>query len=171
LGSRLRCILSNPSRIQVGSETPTSPAAVRQEKCLAQRTIEEQLAQIEVQQAKEDAELAARPDADSLGASRQAELREALWRERQLMERVRELERKRGEPPDELGGFMHRMFDTFYSEERVRHAELAVRPDAAKIAGSLQKALEEVIERENQLQHRVKELEAEGEIAQQPSTQ
>lgn len=63
------------------------------------------------------------------------------------------------EGTDRVVSMIDRLLDDFGAEQRKEDAELAKRPDAAHIAGTLQKTLTEALSREALLLDRVKELE------------
>jgi hypothetical protein len=117
-------------------------------------TLKEQIAEDEAKLAQEDAELAARPDAVPMGASRQAELKEALWCEQLVRKKVLELHGNgvtEEDPPGDL-------LDDFYALMRARDAELAIMPKPAAIIAALQRAVEATREREKMWQKELEEV-------------
>jgi hypothetical protein len=90
-----------------------------------------------------------------MGKLHQEELKAALWRERQLWNKVAELEDGTGKEQ----GIQDSFVDDFHLKMRATYTDLAIRPDAAKVIGSLRKALESIQECEEQLRKRVEQLE------------
>ena len=117
---------------------------------------EDFLAKYAAKQAREDAELAARPNAAEAGRGRQEELRAALSRERMLREELATLERDVGE--QELDGIMRAFSYKFHDEQANKDDDLACSPNPATIIGSMEKALQNTLQREGLWQKRVEEL-------------
>jgi hypothetical protein len=123
--------------------------------------LDEQIAGHEAEQAEEDAEYAARPGAAALGAAKQAELKAALWDERQLREQVKALERAQEAAP--RSNWMYQiereLSESLHASLRARDVELAIHPEPGKVVGSLQRAIEGTREREEELRKKLAELE------------
>jgi hypothetical protein len=142
--------LASPA-FEGSGECPTCGTWVKDEG--SDRVLEllrEGMARDEAEQAREDAERAARPGAKELGRARQEELKAALWRERQVM---LECVRRYGDRLDK------EMFIDWNQQCRARDLELAVRPDPENVLDSLEEALQSVPEREQEWRKGVTELE------------
>jgi hypothetical protein len=121
------------------------------------KMLKEQIAEGEAKLAREDAELAVRPDAAAMGASRQTELKEALGREQLVREKVLELRGNgAGEESDDYSP--DALLDDFYAKWRAKDAEFAIMPKPATIVASLQKAIESTREREKMWQKDLEKL-------------
>ncbi|OAI45069.1 hypothetical protein AYO44_13175 [Planctomycetaceae bacterium SCGC AG-212-F19] len=119
------------------------------------------LAQRAVQQAEEDAKLAARPGAAETGARLQKELREALERERQLRQRAEELEDRNGpveENPDIAYAVKWMLFDS-HKDAIEKDTTLAASPTPAELIGTLEKAVKHCEWRAERMRDRIKEQE------------
>jgi hypothetical protein len=114
------------------------------------------------EQAQEDAKLASRPDAVKQGASLQAELKAALWRERLLLDEVAAWKRRGLSEEEQHKGMMNDMFVDWCIYQRLWHIELAVRPEPEKVIGSLQKAVEGTQGRERNERATLRELKGEA---------
>jgi hypothetical protein len=111
------------------------------------RLLNEQFAANRIKQAQEDAKFAAQPNAAAMGASRQADLKDALWCERRLREKFAEQERSwaENEPNQSV---MHELMTDFHTRQRAKDMELAIVPEPGRVIDSLQKALGHTTERE-----------------------
>jgi hypothetical protein len=121
------------------------------------------------QEERENEEIAARLDAESIGRTRQQALRAALERERLLLNRVKELEARRPEP-EGFGAILRGLTETLDRESRAENLELALRPDAAKVAATLAGVMPGMEERLEMLRRRVTELEQPERVASAPGT-
>jgi hypothetical protein len=102
-------------------------------------------------QAEDDARLAEGANAEAIGTARQKELREALYRERMLLDRLNDLKRQADDPEDVMG----ELFEGFYATPRTHDMELALLPNPAKVISSLANAIIATVEREKQWQQRI----------------
>jgi hypothetical protein len=127
----------------------------------ALKLLREGMARDEAEQAREDAERAARPGAKELGRARQEELKAALWRERQVMLECtgRYQDRRSKDTLTRNEATMGFVFIEWNEHCRAYDLELAVWPDPENVLGSLEKALKRTADREQEWRKGVAELE------------
>jgi hypothetical protein len=153
LGDKKKHDPQEQAKVDEGSER----ALALCKSCLANET---------AKQAQEDAELATRPNAAQIGATLQAQLREALNREKELRINVEAKERSaRAEAvgqEERVEALIRMALAECDADATQRGIDIAARPDPSKVCGSLQKALKDAVERQEQLQKQAQALEGNG---------
>jgi hypothetical protein len=108
---------------------------------------------LEAEIAKEDADIAARPDAAQIGAARRAELCAAIAHERKMHKTLHELRHD---------ATWDRMFAVFYAEQTMQAMELADEPNPSEHAARLRRELEGSRERGRILMGMVERMDRSG---------